>query len=186
MLQYALLGFLNYAPMSGYDLGAIFDASAGHFWHARLSQIYPTLKRLEAQGLVTSTLETQEHRPDRRLYTITDAGRQALLDWLAQPITDLDKTKSRLLLKLFFARATGKTAILTQLRLQYDLHRQQLALYREHIAPQIQITAQEHPELAEETVLWEITRRYGEMAEEMMLRWLEEAIRTIEERLPDD
>jgi len=185
MLKYALLGFLNYGPMTGYDLGAFFDASAAHFWHARLSQIYTTLKRLEAEGLLTSTVEAQESRPDRRVYTITGAGRQALQEWLARPVVDLEKGKNRLLLKLFFARPLGKEAILTQLRLQRDLHRQQLVLYRDHVAEQITRTATTNPELAADAVMWEVTRLYGEMTEEMTLRWLDEAIRLVETQLPD-
>ena len=52
MLKYALLGFLHYGPMSGYELKRRMDNSITHFWHAKLSQIYTTLKDLQAGGLV--------------------------------------------------------------------------------------------------------------------------------------
>jgi PadR family transcriptional regulator AphA len=48
-----LLGLLR-EPASGYDLKALLDHGIGHFWAAELSQIYPTLKRLEKDGFLTS------------------------------------------------------------------------------------------------------------------------------------
>ena len=47
MLKYALLGFLSYRPMSGYDMEHWMEASTGHFWHAKISQVYTTLKQVE-------------------------------------------------------------------------------------------------------------------------------------------
>ena len=47
MLKFTLLGFLNYTPMTGYELEGWVNASTGNFWHAELSQIYKTLKQLE-------------------------------------------------------------------------------------------------------------------------------------------
>ena len=51
-LEYAILGFLNYRPLSGYDLKKVFDNSVRHFWPADQSQIYRTLARLAEQGYV--------------------------------------------------------------------------------------------------------------------------------------
>jgi len=50
-LEFAILGFLNYQPYTGYDLKKIFDTSIRHFWPADQSQIYRTLARLTEQGL---------------------------------------------------------------------------------------------------------------------------------------
>ena len=72
MLKYALLGFLNYDNKTGYELKQTMDRSTNHFWHAKQSQIYQTLKKLESDGLVVSHPEHQESRPDRRVYAITD------------------------------------------------------------------------------------------------------------------
>ena len=47
-LKHALLGLLTHQPMTGYELKQFFDSSIQHFWNAELSQIYPTLKSLEA------------------------------------------------------------------------------------------------------------------------------------------
>ncbi len=182
MLKYALLGFLNYYPMTGYDLKQAMDRSTTYFWHAKLSQIYTTLKTLEEEGCVASTLEAQQERPDRRVYAITPQGKQELQRWLAQPETELSPKKETLVLKLFFSAQLDRQAILTQLRLQRDLHHQQMVYYRGVGSQSIQRAAAEHPELAKDAVLWEATRHFGEMYEELYIRWLEETIKLVEKQ----
>lgn len=80
-LEHILLGLLR-EPASGYDLKRIFDDSVGNFWPANLSQIYPTLKRLENQGLLSKRLAPSERGPQRRVYSLTTEGRAALDEWL--------------------------------------------------------------------------------------------------------
>ncbi|MGH7558453.1 MAG: helix-turn-helix transcriptional regulator [Gemmatimonadota bacterium] len=80
-LPHILLGLLR-DPASGYDLKDAFERGARHFWSAELSQIYPTLKRMETRGWLTSVTEPSDRGPDRRVYTRTPAGREALLRWL--------------------------------------------------------------------------------------------------------
>lgn len=80
-LPHILLGLLR-DPASGYDLKAEFERAIRHFWSAELSQIYPTLKRMERKGWLTSGTKPSERGPDRRVYTRTPAGREELLRWL--------------------------------------------------------------------------------------------------------
>ena len=77
-LEYAILGFLNYRPLSGYDLKKVFDNSVRHFWPADQSQIYRTLTKLAEQGYVEQEIVRGLDRPDRKEYRITPAGREAL------------------------------------------------------------------------------------------------------------
>jgi PadR family transcriptional regulator, regulatory protein AphA len=183
MLKYALLGFLSYRPMTGYELEGFMNVSTGNFWHAKLSQIYMTLKKLEEEKFVTSRVEAQESRPDRRVYTITDSGRVDLQDWLLTPIVEHEFKKDSLLLKLFFSSPGDKETILTQLRLQLDLHRRKMLEYRHETAQVIGQMINEQPELTPNALLWEQTRRYGEMYEETYVRWLEETIATLDHLL---
>lgn len=80
-LEHILLGCLE-TPASGYDLKAYFDQQIRQFWSAELSQIYPTLKRLERRGWLTSHREPSDKGPPRTVYTRTPDGREALLAWL--------------------------------------------------------------------------------------------------------
>jgi DNA-binding PadR family transcriptional regulator len=118
MLKYTLLGFLSYAPMTGYELKQRIDRSTAHFWHAKLSQIYVTLKALEEEGCVTSVVEAQAERPDRRIYSITEAGRKVFHTWLAEPYAELSPKKETLILKFFFSAQLDLMAVLAQLHLQ--------------------------------------------------------------------
>ena len=179
MLKFALLGVLNYQSMNGYEIKQFMDSSTGHFWYAKLSQIYMTLKSLEENGLLISEVKPQEDRPDRRMYTITEAGRAALRRWLAEPVTEVEPTKEPLLLKLFFAAQLDKDTILTQLHLQRTLHQQSL----EAMAASAQIVAlavEQNPALAKDALLWEAVRQAGERSERLYVDWLDDTIKLVQ------
>ena len=183
MLKHALLGFLKYESKTGYELKQTMDKSTGHFWHAKQSQIYTTLKKLEEDGLVISHPEPQERRPDRRVYKITESGGKALQEWLSQPMTKLETAKELLLLKLFFSGTLEKDTILTQLRLLRNLHERQGELYKTETPDFIKEITAFQPELKQDAHLWEATRRFGELYENMYIRWLDETIAMVEEKL---
>ena len=179
MLKYALLGFLNYQPQSGYDLKQLMDVSTSNFWHAKQSQIYTTLKKLEQDELATSHIEPQESRPNRHVYEITEAGQADLREWLAQPLMMIDPRKETLLLKLFFSAQLNPKAILTQLRLQRNLHQAELEKYQTTTKDVIRQFAAS-TDMAADARLWEATRRFGELYEETYVSWLDETIVVLE------
>src|SRR5207248_1647711 len=82
--RYALLGMLSIRPMSGYDIKKLIEASISNFWSESYGQIYPTLKQLVAEKLVTRTVKKQTGKPDRHVYALTPAGRRRLREWLAR------------------------------------------------------------------------------------------------------
>jgi len=182
MLKYALLGFLKYNAKTGYELKQTMDTSTNHFWHAKQSQIYTTLKKMEETGLVSSLLEHQESRPDRRVYTITESGKTELQKWLAKPVTDPETVKNTLLLKLFFSAHQEKQSLLSQLRLQRTLHEQQLEHYQSETRGVIAEVAAGMPELKQDAHMWEATRRFGELYEEVNLKWIDETISMLQEK----
>lgn len=114
-LAHAILGFLNDGPLSGYDLKSKFDASVRHFWPADQSQIYRTLSRLAEQGHAEIEVVEQEVRPDRKVYHITDSGREELHRWLA---SDLPVGGQRIaaLVQIYFAGKLTDEEILRMLR----------------------------------------------------------------------
>ncbi|MBT3339020.1 MAG: PadR family transcriptional regulator [Anaerolineae bacterium] len=179
MLKYALLGFLNYQTASGYDLKQLMDVSTSNFWHAKQSQIYTTLKALEKDALVVSHIEPQESRPNRRVYEITTAGQEDLKNWTAQPITEIESRKEKLLLKLFFSAQLEPEIILTELRLQKNLHQAQLEKYQT-ITKEVIKQFASSLDMQEDAKLWETTRRFGELYTEMYIRWLDETIENLE------
>jgi DNA-binding PadR family transcriptional regulator len=113
-LGYIILGLLGSRPMSGYDIKRAFDQSLATYWNAGHSQIYTTLKALAGRRLVTSELIYQEGRPNRRVYSLTPAGRDRLDLWLAEPVPPR-YTKDEFLTKLFFCGQTTDQAVLLHL-----------------------------------------------------------------------
>lgn len=80
--EYALLGFLAQKPAHGYDLHLRLIAELGQVWHVSQSQVYNILNRLETQGFVTATVQTQAKLPARRRLRLTSAGRKRFDTWL--------------------------------------------------------------------------------------------------------
>jgi DNA-binding PadR family transcriptional regulator len=80
-LEHILLGLLR-EPASGYDLKSVVDDRIHYFWAAELSQIYPTLQKLERKGLLHSRRAPAKRGPRRRVYQTTRAGFRVLREWL--------------------------------------------------------------------------------------------------------
>jgi DNA-binding PadR family transcriptional regulator len=98
-----VLGLLSLRPRSGYDIKTVVDRSTRFFWAASYGQIYPELRRLEQEGLIEGEDASNGAR-GRRVYELTDAGREALSAWLLGSATTVE-LRDESLLRLFFADA---------------------------------------------------------------------------------
>jgi PadR family transcriptional regulator AphA len=98
-----VLGLLSHGPRSGYDIKAIVDRSTRFFWAASYGQIYPELRRLEAEGLIEGEDAPRGGR-GRRVYRLTKAGHEALVEWLFGSTVTIE-LRDESLLRLFFADA---------------------------------------------------------------------------------
>ena len=96
------LGMLTDGPASGYDMKKNFESSFGHFFPAGYGSIYPALATLARNGLVEFEEVPQEGRPDRKVYSITEAGRESLMESLGNP-DPTHKIRSEFLATLWFA-----------------------------------------------------------------------------------
>ncbi len=85
-LKYAILGLLHYEDMHGYRLKEHIEKNFGHMWSVNFGQIYPNLKKLEQEGLVTmgESVQNGQKGPPKKLYSLTDKGRKAFDDWLSE------------------------------------------------------------------------------------------------------
>ena len=118
-LRAAILGFLDIEPSSGYSLRQRFEGSVGSFWSVTQSQIYRELHTLEKDRLVTTRVARGRGKPDRRTYSLTEAGTKTLREWLHEPLEPL-QLRHPLLLKLVFA-AQLEPAVLDALLAQYQI-----------------------------------------------------------------
>ncbi|MGV9247198.1 PadR family transcriptional regulator [Streptomyces sp. NPDC003710] len=73
-LRHAVLAALLDEELSGYQLAKAFDLGVANFWHAQPQQLYAELTRLEKDGLIAGREVVQDTRPNKRLFTVTEAG----------------------------------------------------------------------------------------------------------------
>lgn len=101
----AILCLLTLKPMSGYEIWNQISSRLGLVWYESFSQIYPSLDRLQKDGLVGRIHEMEpvgtEGSKSKKVYGITDAGREKVTKWLRVPYK-VRHLKSELLLKFSF------------------------------------------------------------------------------------
>ena len=100
-VQSVLLGFLMRSSMTGYDLRKAFSMSFSFFSGLSYGSIYPSLKKMESRGLISKHVEIQDGAPNRKVYTITEAGKKAFLASLKSPFVP-EQPKRAFLMRLFF------------------------------------------------------------------------------------
>lgn len=176
-LEHAILGFLSYEPLTGYDLKKFFDRSVAHFWAADQSQIYRTLTRMEQSGWVQVEIVPQAPRPPRKVYSITVAGQVELQNWLltAQPS---EPTRLAWLIQVFFAGQFDNTQAAQILRNQADTLRARLQRYARIPDDDMQIIQPD--EDPRQVFFWMLTVEYGVSQLQAQLAWIEQALARLE------
>lgn len=128
VLGYALLGLLAREPLSGYELAQRMKMPVAFFWHARHSQIYPELARLEADGLIAHHVVEQHDRPHKKVHVISALGRTALRTWVTAPAAPAP-VREELMLKAYSVWVADSAKAQTLFREQEHYHRERLARY---------------------------------------------------------
>ncbi|HEX7279962.1 MAG TPA: PadR family transcriptional regulator [Solirubrobacterales bacterium] len=123
---YVILGFVRKGPKSGYEIKALVDNSTRFFWAASYGQIYPELKRLSGEGLISGSDSPTGGRK-RTVYEITAAGEEELRRWLRQR-PETFEMRDEGLLKLFFADALPREETLVILR---EMRARRLAVHEQ-------------------------------------------------------
>jgi DNA-binding PadR family transcriptional regulator len=97
------LGILTRGSATGYEIKKLFQEDGyQHFVEASFGSIYPALGRLTEEGLVSVRAEAQTKRPDRKVYSITPAGRAAFLGALMKPLPE-DRHRSPFVFAMLFS-----------------------------------------------------------------------------------
>jgi DNA-binding PadR family transcriptional regulator len=102
-LKYALLGLLNNQAMTGYDIAKEFNKELSEFWYAKHSQIYPELKKLVEEGLLTYEIQISGEILEKKLYSITDGGKSAFLEWMLKEEPMESTSKDIFRLRMYFS-----------------------------------------------------------------------------------
>jgi DNA-binding PadR family transcriptional regulator len=103
-MKYLFLSLLSQQPTHGYDLLRTYESLFSTvFPPLNAGQIYTTLSRLERDSLVRKFAVEQEGKPDKHIYELTNAGRQVLLTWFAEPLAG-PRLKDNFFMKLISAK----------------------------------------------------------------------------------
>jgi DNA-binding PadR family transcriptional regulator len=129
-LDYVILAGLIRKPRSGYDLTKWMERETSHFFVIGHSSIYPALARMEREGLVGYEVMPSDQGPERKVYSITQAGREALLSWAGEPAAQRQVRDEQLVKALCYGFLPTERA-LTRLEEEKAVHEQKLALYEE-------------------------------------------------------
>jgi PadR family transcriptional regulator AphA len=171
---YVLLGMLSIEPnKSGYDLRKAVESSVGYFWGESYGQIYPTLKQLAAEGLIAPSKPSSAPKQRRQEYSLTDAGRLCLQEWLAQPFQN-DPPRNEFLLKLFFGREAAPSVSIAHIRDLQQKNQHMLAALQELDALARSQTTQ-NPHLH----YWMLTLSLGTALTRAALEWGESALQQL-------
>ena len=170
----SILGLLSWYPMSGYELKATMEGSIGNFWSESFGQIYPELHRLEKEGLVTSQAEPGENPKAKRRYSITEAGREALREWVAEPPKERPP-RNELLLKIFFGLRTDPERLLLYVQEARKRVEQRVQVINRNEA-NLRSQYSDNPHLP----YWLMTARNGLLHYQAMLVWCDETIVELE------
>lgn len=125
-VKFAMLGILAQQDLHGYELKSNFDEKVGEFWSLNYGQIYTTLDRLEKEDLVTHDRQSQDKRPDRKIYSITRKGRKELEEWLSTPVNRVRALRDEFFIKLVFMDKDNPAPVLELIDKQKALYLRQM------------------------------------------------------------
>jgi len=124
-ISFIVLGLVRWAgEATPYQLKQIVAASVGNFWTLQHAQLYSEPERLAEAGYLTEQRERGGRR--RKVYSITDKGREALEAWRSEPTDAIFELRAPALLKLFFGADPAELA-----PVQIEAHRRKLAEYEQ-------------------------------------------------------
>lgn len=168
---YVILGILAIHPhQSGYEIRKTIQQSVGFFWGESYGQIYPTLKRLAAEGLIVPSRSAASPRPRRQEYSITPAGQMRLEAWLAVPARD-DPPRDEFLLKLFFGLDAAPGVSVGHMRRFQEKNRRMLATLLE-----LETLGRAHSSHHPGFPFWMLTLNYGVGQLRAALEWSDSAL----------
>lgn len=132
-IKYAFLSLLAREPLSGYDIKQQMNDRVSFFYKINNNQLYPTLAKLEEEGLVQlQSLEKESYRPARKVFQITEAGIESLKAWVVEP-GDI-RAWDDFMLKQYNSWLMEPETMIALLENKKQEHEAQLEEYRSKIA----------------------------------------------------
>ena len=183
-LKHGLLGLVSSeGSMTGYDLDKFFKNSLNYFWQAKTSQIYRELNAMEDLGWLTSQRVIQEEKPNKKVYTITNEGKEELLTWLLSPdIGRGSEMRSPLLMRIFFAGEAGEKGHDQTIKLLKEC-KQHCTAYLDTLNNILEELKEDemNEKYSDHVKYWKITALNGQLTLKAQIEWADKAIALLEE-----
>ncbi|MFF9035943.1 PadR family transcriptional regulator [Streptomyces sp. NPDC014892] len=181
-LRNAVMAALLEGEASGYDLAKAFDATVANFWMSTPQQLYRELERMEAEGLVTARVVEQERRPNKRLFSLTRAGREAVHAYTAEPPGKPGVIRDELMVKVQCVDVGDSEAVRAAVAQRMEWATAKLARY-ERLRQRLLDGRSEEAYFAEaERVGPYLTLLRGMALERENLQWGDMALRRLDQR----
>jgi DNA-binding PadR family transcriptional regulator len=182
-LRDAVLAALLEGEASGYDLAKGFDASVANFWMATPQQLYRELERLADQGLIQARVVHQERRPNKRMFSLTEAGRDAIRQFTARAPKP-SVIRDELAVKVLAADAGDAQAVRDFMVERLQWAKAKLQRYERMRARMLDGRSEDEYLAQTERVGPYLTLLRGISFEEENIRWAERTLTILERRLP--
>lgn len=176
-LKYAILGLINRETMTGYDLMKVFNMELVNFWYAKHSQIYPELKKLTDEGMITFETLPEGDKLRKKIYSITEKGKQDFHNWILQQDLLEPTPKDIFKLKVYFIESMTNEEILAHFHYQLKQRQEKLLKLQtnmEILLDTKDISTIQSPEYGDYIVLKSAIKR-----EKSYLEWLGECIEEV-------
>jgi len=168
-IKFAILGLLHKRELHGYRIKQLIERDFGYMWTVNYGQIYPILKKMQHEGLVTMKEIPQPTSPPRKLYSITQSGKDEFMRWLASSPERGVILRDQFLLRfpfLGFGRAERAMEMLSE----------QIAIYQR----QLEFRKEALPERSRANTYARLVAELGIEFNETMLQWLRRASKELD------
>jgi DNA-binding PadR family transcriptional regulator len=176
-LRHAVLASLLEGEATGYELSKRFHVSVANYWSATSQQVYRELERLKADGHVSGRVVEQERRPNKRVFSLTAAGRDELHAFIREP-TRPPAVRDDLLVKLQAATVDDLDELRRIVEERLERARDKLAGY-ERLRERL-LEGDTHPRHPEEVGPY-LVLMGGHMYEEQNIRWCTTVLAALDE-----
>lgn len=173
-LKHTILVMLEAESGTGYDIAKKFQGSFGNFWNASHQQIYHELGKLAKQQLVTWKAITQDGKPDKKIYEITDSGIEEIRNWMHTPLPS-QKVRDHLMVRMVAAHLIDPMVLHEQIGNHMERCRHKLHTLQEYKTAFFEIAGGKN--LQTELIYLSLLR--GIELQESWLVWAEQVQKTL-------
>jgi len=174
--RFAVLGILSINASSGYDIKKTMEKCTNHFWREGDGSIYPVLKQLLKEEMVTCKLGNEASDKPKKIYTITKKGKIELKEWLDEdPV--LFQSRNELMLKVFFGANLNSDVTVNHIKKFRRQVKSNLDYYKEIAKNKIENNLSGHD------LYQYLTLQAGILYSEASIKWCDESLKLLQKKV---